>query len=242
MTNTGRSGYRIRNWALFQHYKFRDPPWIKLHRKILDDLEWHELDPLSAKTLLSFWLIASEYEGVLPNSKVLAHRLRSTEKAINSAISKLSHWLEHDDSIPIAEGLPDAIPEKEKKKTVEKKVQTIFVVPDNIRPETWAAFEDHRKKLRKPMTDHARGLILKELEKLDQDPNALLDQSIRKGWQDVFPLKDPVPLPASVTELIGANEKKPPQKNKCRCGKYATSYLGGEWECDDCILEMSTNL
>jgi hypothetical protein len=68
----------------------------------------------------------------------------------------------------------------------------------------WAAFEEHRRKLRKPMTDHARDLIVQECMKLGGDPNLLLDQSIRKGWMDVFPLKESVPLPASVAALIDA--------------------------------------
>lgn len=70
--------------------------------------------------------------------------------------------------------------------------RSAFAPPDWIPAETWKAFEEHRKKLRKPMTDKARSLIVAELEKLRHaaDPGALLDQSIRNGWQDVFPLKD----------------------------------------------------
>lgn len=68
-----------------------------------------------------------------------------------------------------------------------------FAVPDWVPREDWQAFEDSRKKLRKPMTDRARSLVLAELEKLraaGHDPAVVLAQSIRKGWLDVFPLKD----------------------------------------------------
>lgn len=106
--------------------------------------------------------------------------------------------------------IPHAIPhegegkkEKEQKEKGENKPTSLFSLPAVIRPEVWAAFEDHRKKLRKPMTDRARDLILNECLKLGQDPNDLLEQSIRKGWQDVFPLKESVPLPVSVSALIG---------------------------------------
>lgn len=64
-----------------------------------------------------------------------------------------------------------------------------FVLPDGILPETWKAFEEHRVRLRKPMTDRARTLILRELEKIGGDPNPILDQSIRRGWLDVFPVR-----------------------------------------------------
>jgi hypothetical protein len=67
--------------------------------------------------------------------------------------------------------------------------QSTFELPAIINPDTWKAFEEHRQKLRKPMTDRARNLIVMEIMKLGQDPDELLEQSIRKGWQDVFPLK-----------------------------------------------------
>lgn len=88
---------RIKNWAQFQHFKDRRPPWVKLYRDLLDDMEWHELDAKAAKALVMFWLIASEADGELPDTKKLAFRLRMSEKECLDVISKLSHWLEHDD-------------------------------------------------------------------------------------------------------------------------------------------------
>lgn len=53
------------------------------------------------------------------------------------------------------------------------------------------AFAEHRKKLRKPMTDYAKKLLLEKLSKLaktEQEQIAILNQSIENGWQGVFPL------------------------------------------------------
>ena len=54
-------------------------------------------------------------------------------------------------------------------------------------------FEEMRKKLRKPLTDRAKELTLGKLEKLAPGNEALqvaiLDQSVERGWQGVFPLK-----------------------------------------------------
>ena len=88
---------RIKNWAKFQHFKDRRPPWVKLYRELLDDMEWHELDPEAAKALVMLWLIASEHDGELPDVKKLSFRLRLSEKDTNRVISKLSHWLEEAD-------------------------------------------------------------------------------------------------------------------------------------------------
>jgi len=106
---------RIKGWSKFQHYKAgeRKPTWIKLHRSILDDMEWHDLDPSAAKTLIMIWLIASEADGMLPDIKKLAFRLRMTEQRVSDAVAKLSHWLEQDASSPLADGYQKASLEEE---------------------------------------------------------------------------------------------------------------------------------
>jgi hypothetical protein len=88
---------KIKNWNKFQHFKDRKPPWVKLYRDVLDDIEWYELDPLASKVLVMCWLIASEDDGKLPLAKTLAFRLRMTEKQTIDCLNKLSHWLEQDD-------------------------------------------------------------------------------------------------------------------------------------------------
>ena len=50
----------IRNWSRFQHYKARRPPWIKLHRSLLEDRQFAELSDYAAKLLIQLWLIGSE--------------------------------------------------------------------------------------------------------------------------------------------------------------------------------------
>jgi hypothetical protein len=80
-----------RNWADFQHYRNRRPPWIKLHRAILDDYEFSCL-PIASKALAPLlWLIASEGENgtvdVEPGR--LAHRLRWTYDEIIQGLDPL---------------------------------------------------------------------------------------------------------------------------------------------------------
>jgi hypothetical protein len=112
---------RIKNWKRFQHFKFRRPIWIKLYKDILDDIEWHTLEPLAAKHLLMLWLVASEDEGALPSVKELAFRLRTTENEVESSISKLSHWLEQDDIKLISNGYQNDSTEKSIKILREEK-------------------------------------------------------------------------------------------------------------------------
>jgi len=91
---------KVKGWSKFQHFKDRKPPWIKLYRDLLDDLRWHELDPKSAKLLISLWLLASEdekKEGELPDDDTICFRLRITKRDLKSNVSHLSHWLIQDD-------------------------------------------------------------------------------------------------------------------------------------------------
>ena len=53
-------------------------------------------------------------------------------------------------------------------------------------------FIDMRKTIKKPMTSRALELLIKNLEKLtnlEEEKIAILNQSIERGWQTVYPLK-----------------------------------------------------
>lgn len=57
----------VKNWTEFQHYKDRNPPWIKLHRALLDDYEFARLQDASKAHLMLIWLFASQADGRIPN-------------------------------------------------------------------------------------------------------------------------------------------------------------------------------
>ena len=69
--------YRIKNWEKYQHYKNRTPPWIKLHRDILNDRAFMSLALASRGLLMQIWIVASENNGIISGSEQdLAWRLR----------------------------------------------------------------------------------------------------------------------------------------------------------------------
>ena len=186
---------KIRNWSKFQHFKDRKPPWVKLYRDVLDDMEWYELDPLASKVLVMCWLIASEDEGRLPNTKTLAFRLRMTEKQTLDCLNKLSHWLEQDDISVISEQYQtDSLEtERETETKKETKSDTAIVLPDWMPLETWQAFLAMRKKIKRVPTDHAIHLLIKKLDRFranGQDIQVVLEKSITSNWQDVFEIHE----------------------------------------------------
>jgi hypothetical protein len=82
---------RVKNWRVFQHYKDRSPPWIKLQKSLLDDYDFQCL-PLASRALAPMlWLLASESnEGDIDaDSKKLAFRLRWPEKEVAAGLTPL---------------------------------------------------------------------------------------------------------------------------------------------------------
>ena len=104
------------------------------------------------------------------------------------------------------ESLSKVIPTKEKKETITKEKTPLppkpktqnpkiepFSPPDWVDTETWKAFEDHRKAIKKPMTDQAKKLIIAKLGKFQKAGHFhvdVLNQSIENGWQGIFEIKD----------------------------------------------------
>ncbi|MDO6718835.1 helix-turn-helix domain-containing protein [Psychrosphaera sp. 1_MG-2023] len=64
-----------------------------------------------------------------------------------------------------------------------------FVLPNWVDKNLWKDFLEHRKKLRKPMTNRAQELIISDLEKLTEKgycATKLVEYSIKLGWQGIF--------------------------------------------------------
>jgi hypothetical protein len=79
-----------KDWGTFQHYKDRAPPWIKLHRTLLDNLDYYRLSAEAGKALPLIWLLASEKEGRVPEAQELAFRLRIEEPLAVEILAELA--------------------------------------------------------------------------------------------------------------------------------------------------------
>src|SRR5262245_47783952 len=125
---------RIKHWRKFQHYKHRNPPWIKLHRELLNDREWFDLDDSARSLLVNLWLLAAENNGELPSAADLAFRLRKMEKEIKSTLSKLSHWIEDDASNMLATCTKSILQSTESETETETKKPAKILLPDDWKP------------------------------------------------------------------------------------------------------------
>lgn len=88
----------VRKWQKFQHYRRRNPPWIRLYQTLLDNPDWHALPSEDAKALVGIWLAVSRgpgwQTGQLPPLRDLAFAMRMDEAELHACLTRLGEWLE----------------------------------------------------------------------------------------------------------------------------------------------------
>lgn len=167
-----------KNWRDFQHYKDRSPPWIRLHRKLLDDKDFHRLPVESRALAPMLWLLAAESVDGSINADIddLAFRLRTTELAIRKALDPLLERgffvVEQDASNSLADCkqlAPESCSETEALQRTETEAETeakkpravrstTFPKPDDVSDQVWADWCELRKAKKASVTE----TVLKE--------------------------------------------------------------------------------
>lgn len=180
-----------KNWAVFQHYKDRCPPWIKLHRDLLNDRVFMRL-PLASKAIAPLmWLLASESkDGIFDGSMdELMFRLHISDKEYQQGVKPLI-----DNGFftvacgMLAERLQVAIPETETEAEREteketKKKATSVACPDFVDAQVWSDFLSIRKAKKAPMTETALKGIEREAKKAGWSLEKAISECVTRGWQ-----------------------------------------------------------
>jgi hypothetical protein len=177
---------RIKNWEKFQHYKYRNPPWVRLYKGLIDDPEFMSLSGDASKLLACCWLLASEHDGVLPSVEKIAWRLRMTVNAVKKLIPELSHWLIDDASTVLADCEQDAPSDTVQSTETEGRANARTILKSVLDEERAKAVVEHRQKIKKPLTAHAAKLLAEKFRKC-ADPNAAADTMVASGWQGFEP-------------------------------------------------------
>ena len=182
-----------KNWAVFQHYKDRCPPWIKLHRDLLNNRAYICL-PIASKALAPMlWLLASESkDGVFDGSlDELVFRLHITPKEYQDGVKPL---IDKDFFVVVsgvlAERKHNAIPETEgetegetEKETETKKRATVVATPIGVSDSVWQEFKTLRKAKKAPITQRAIDAITIEANKAGWTLEKALEECVVRGWQ-----------------------------------------------------------
>lgn len=102
----------VKNWEKFQHYKDRNPPWIKLHRDLLRDYDFSCLQDADKLLLMLLWLLASQLGNRIPNDPEWI-RQQIGVKDIPSIKPLIDQGFIYIDSMTLAECKQSAVGETE---------------------------------------------------------------------------------------------------------------------------------
>jgi hypothetical protein len=113
---------KVRNFEKFQHYKQRNPPWIKIYSSMLDDYEFQKITDEAKFHCIGLMLLASRLDNVLPNdADWLSHKI-GAKSEINIDLLVEINFLEFAESLP---------------PTIEKEKASPVLCVDNVEiPET----------------------------------------------------------------------------------------------------------
>ena len=166
---------RPRNWERFQHYATRRPPWIKLHRQLLDDPEWNSL-PIAAKALApQMWLLASETEDGSMPAKLdwIAFRLRMSAEDVMVGLRPLLEvgwfWASEDER-PALLGAAVTV---EEPKALPAPVEVALVRTDTWDQAAQEVFDYWRQRCGKEKAKWngtRRGTLIRRLKEESGDP------------------------------------------------------------------------
>lgn len=92
----------VKNWRDHQHYKKRTPPWIKLHRGVIEDYEFSTLKDKTKAHLILIWVLASGTEGRIPNdAKFIASKISAQEAVDLDAMIAAGFLIAEEGEAPI---------------------------------------------------------------------------------------------------------------------------------------------
>lgn len=166
------------NWHDFQHYKHRNPPWIKFHKKLLDNMTFQRLPVASRAIAPMLWLLASEAENGLieKSTEEIAFRLRMLEKDVVSAIKPLiDNGFFNDADNVLASCLQDATTETEKSRD---RVEP----PEGVSVSVFKDYLEVRKTKKAKWTDTALKGMQREANKANITLERAMQICCERNW------------------------------------------------------------
>lgn len=134
------------------------------------------------------WYALTEKSVKLLEPSIVQEYKNSQDNAAETTLTDCQNEITQSDNVHL-DKLYKCTLNKNKHKERHKDKHSVTCSPELA--DALNAFAEHRKKLKKPMTDRAKELMLSKLSKMastEQEQIAILNQSIVNGWQGVFPL------------------------------------------------------
>lgn len=153
---------KIRNWDKWQTYRSDrgQPPWIKIHRRVMRNPEWVSLSDAERGQLVSIWILAADHDGIVPASPEVIQKLCFMTKPPNlnkfTDLGFIENGWRQPDVTPTPIGsqhdTPEAKAEAEKKRIYRSEFNAFWgLYPKKEKKKdaakAWKALTDGQKKL-----------------------------------------------------------------------------------------------
>jgi uncharacterized protein YdaU (DUF1376 family) len=174
--------------------------------------------------ILAFWHVTDDaklFQKRLKDERIYVEDKRNKNVAAGNA-SALKRKKRHSTGVATCEQpktnqpTPTPILSKEDKSSSDK--------PHDVSAEAWEDFLAIRKKKKAQNTEFALKLVHDELAKLKEQgfsPQAVVEQSIRSSWIDVFPLRNKTPVGKEYLSFEEKAKKKTDQAMEEYLKRYA---------------------
>ena len=170
---------RVCNFDRWQHYKDRSPPWIKLHRDILNDYKFSCLQDASKAHLMLIWLLAAQMDNAIPaDSRWVSQRI-GVSGDVDLELLQSLNFIEifEDDSKVLADCYQSAMreteTETENKKTCIKSSGKKYANGADFE-RFWIAWPDKRNKKK------ARDVFIRKKFSITDVDELIADVELRK--------------------------------------------------------------
>lgn len=192
--------FRVRNWDKFQHYKNRNPPWIKLHTELLENYEFASLQDASKLLAMCIWMLAARSDNKMPidaewikNKCNLKSKVDLTPLFDGGFIEEIQELpsAEQDASNVLAARKQIATSEERRDRGETESADA----PPPLDPASipgldavaWGLWVEHRKAIKKPIRPHSMPDAAEELVKLGDRQLAEVKRARAGGWQGIHP-------------------------------------------------------
>lgn len=197
--------YRVKNHDRFQHYKRRNPPWIKFHASAMTDYAFSSLPDEAKWHAIGIAVLASQTDNHIPSDAEWVGRLIGATRKVEFepllsigflVICECSNCMRKQDASKLlARCKQSAMPEERREEERRDRAEQTALPEELDTPqfsEKWAEWLEYRRKARKPVTEIGEKRQLKNLAKYGTSiATQAIDQSIANDWQGLFPEKIP---------------------------------------------------
>ncbi len=168
----------VRKWDEHQHYKDRDPAWIKVYNRLLDDFDFLALSEVAQAQLLKLWLLASRTDNRIPYDLPYITAKIGARTAIDIDDLIVHGWLQFCDANAPSERVVSARKVASRKKKDRERKRT-------IRAEASASMSDSSLRLEERREEKRREELTTTSKKLPKYPHfsrEMCDRLLSAWW------------------------------------------------------------